>query len=915
VTLLASVASRLGAATGRDEEGRSLSGPAAAFFVLVAAAAAAASGPFLGRLDGDEAPLATFLVLAGCAACAQIFPVLTPRNYSYQTTGVFLIPAVLLLPPELLPLVALVQHIPDWLKARHPWFIQTFNICNYTLALLAAWGSARLALGPGGADTDSQVRFALAGLAAALVFGLVNHSLLAAMLRLARGLSVRDSGLFAPEALTTELVIAALGVAVATLWQANPWLIPFALAPLLLIHRALAVPALQAEARIDPKTGLFNARHFTAELNEELARAKRFERPLSLIMADLDLLRDVNNTHGHLAGDAVLRGIAEVFRAQLRHYDVPARFGGEEFSILLPETPPEQALEIAERIRRAVAQTVFAQEVAGVPVRVTMSLGVAGFPRDASEPMSLLHEADVAVYRAKLQGRNRVLVASSEPLLVEPGGPARRSHLRAEEEALLGLPPVPSRASRKPAEERRRGERRRSHRPLLSLPEPRLGALAGLVGAFGLAGGAVGLLAGGGRPDLAGLVALVVLVGAGRALALDMLDEGSISVSAVGILAGAAMFGPRAALVLALTTCAVDWSARRTSVRRTLYNAGAISAAGLAAAGIFAAVPDTRAVVAASGLAAGAVYFLVKVGLLGAVLTLDRPGQLVSVVRSRFGWLLPHYLAYGFVGAVIAIAYDAVGAYGVVVFAVPLLLLRRTQSAYLDRTERSASRLRHAAETIQSENVSLERANRLLRERSTAAMAMLSANVDVRDSFTAGHARRVQALALAIGGELGLSEPELELLSHAALFHDIGKYAVPDAILLKPAELTPREQKLMRRHAEEGARIIDRLGFLGDAVPAIRHHHERWDGAGYPAGLEGEEIPLGARVIHVADALDSMLTGRSYRGALSPSDALAELRSGAGSQFCPRCVTAVEGLLERVEPEGDRSGGVAASAG
>src|SRR5207249_4055598 len=116
-----------------------------------------------------------------------------------------------------------------------------------------------------------------------------------------------------------------------------PWLVPFALTPLFLIHRSLSVPALQAEARVDPKTGLFNARYFAGALVEELARAARFERPLSLIMADLDLLRDINNSYGHLAGDAVLKGIAEVFRGQLRHYDVPARFGGEEVALLLPE--------------------------------------------------------------------------------------------------------------------------------------------------------------------------------------------------------------------------------------------------------------------------------------------------------------------------------------------------------------------------------------------------------------------------------------------------------------------------------------------------------------------------------------------------------------------------------------------------
>src|SRR6188472_2786671 len=109
------------------------------------------------------------------------------------------------------------------------------------------------------------------------------------------------------------------------------------------------------------------------------------DRPMSIIMADLDLLRDINNSYGHLAGDAVLKGIADVFRQQLRHYDVPARFGGEEFSILLPETPPEQALEIAERIRRAVAEMTYEVETSSEPIRATVSIGVAGYPRDGSD--------------------------------------------------------------------------------------------------------------------------------------------------------------------------------------------------------------------------------------------------------------------------------------------------------------------------------------------------------------------------------------------------------------------------------------------------------------------------------------------------------------------------------------------------
>ena len=177
-------------------------------------------------------------------------------------------------------------------------------------------------------------------------------------------------------------------------------------------------------------------------------------------------------------------------------------------------------------------------------------------------------------------------------------------------------------------------------------------------------------------------------------------------------------------------------------------------------------------------------------------------------------------------------------------------------------------------------------------------MESLSATVDARDSYTAGHSRRVQQLALAIGRELGLSQAELDLLGHAALFHDIGKLAIPDAILLKPASLTTEEWALMQRHAEEGARIIDRLGFLDDAVPAIRHHHERFDGTRLPGPADGRGDPA-RRADHPRrrrarlDAHDPHLPRR--RGPprrRSPS-------SGGlpASQFCPRCVAALERIL------------------
>jgi putative nucleotidyltransferase with HDIG domain len=453
------------------------------------------------------------------------------------------------------------------------------------------------------------------------------------------------------------------------------------------------------------------------------------------------------------------------------------------------------------------------------------------------------------------------------------------------------------------AGELRDGQQQRPHTPgrphFLALSAP-LAALVGLVAIAGIAAGFAGLLFGT-TSDVIGLIAIVVLVGGGQALSLE-LEAGSISVSAVGALAGTALFGPRAALPLAVAIVAVEWSARRDDWFYALFNIGALSLASLAAAAVFSVGwVDSRAgelVTAGAGLAAGGAYFAVNTALISLAMALEGHDRWRSVWKERFSWLLPHYVAFGAVGAAIALAYGAIGLYGLAVFVLPLLLMRKTMAAYLGHTEKSTKKLRKAAETIRSQNVSLEQANRLLKERSTAAMESLSATVDARDAYTAGHSRRVQQLALAIGRELGLSQAELDLLGHAALFHDIGKLAIPDAVLLKPASLTADEWALMQRHADEGARIIDRLGFLNDAVPAIRHHHERFDGTGYPEGLSGEDIPLGARIIHVADALDSMLTTRIYRAARPADEALEELRRGSATQFCPRCVSALERLLQ-----------------
>jgi diguanylate cyclase (GGDEF)-like protein/putative nucleotidyltransferase with HDIG domain len=897
-----------------DAPAGSLPRSAKLYLALLAFVTVAAAGDFYVKAADIRHDWGTFVVLAVAATVTQLFPVKSPQNQMYHSSMVFLVAAALLLPPELIVLIPLVQTVPEWLKERYPWFIQLFNICNYSLNSLAAWGTFALVdRHGGGLISNANARFAVGGFFAALAFTACNHILLALILKLGRGHSFRETGLFGSESISVDMIITVLGVSLAAFWEWNAWMIFAALAPLVVVHRSLAVPQLQAEARVDPKTGLYNARYFATTLAAEIARAARFERPMSLIMADLDLLRDINNSYGHLAGDAVLTGIAEIFRQQLRHYDVPARFGGEEFSILLPETPPEKALEIAERIRRAVAEQEFEVETAAEPIRATVSIGVAGFPKDGIDANELIHQADLAVYRAKLQGRNRVLGASTEPLLMTAERSAKLRAVVEEEtqavqaQTLAELPPVEAFEGPKPAPAERRTapspKPRTLHGPTFFSLSLRLAVVVASVSILGIGLGVLGVVLDQ-HHDYIGLLAILALVGAGQALSYEAVElEGSLSVSVVGSLAGAALFGFRAALPLALVIAIVDWSARRNSLHHVLYNIGTMAGSALAAAGIFDLYDHSvhsnlqRTAVVGLGVAAGALYFLVNMGLLSLASGVEGHENPISVFRERFAWLWWHYVVYGGIGAVMAVAYDAVGLYALLVFAVPLLLMRKTQEAYLKHTQKSALKLREAAETIQSQNVSLEQANKALRERSTQAMESLSATVDARDSYTAGHSRRVQQLSLALGRELGLSQAELDLLGHAALFHDIGKLAIPDSILLKPASLTPEEWAIMQGHAEEGARIIDRLGFLQDAVPAIRHHHERFDGTGYPQRLKGEEIPLGARIIHVADALDSMLTTRIYRAARSVDEALSEVKAKSSTQFCPRCVAALTRIL------------------
>ena len=222
--------------------------------------------------------------------------------------------------------------------------------------------------------------------------------------------------------------------------------------------------------------------------------------------------------------------------------------------------------------------------------------------------------------------------------------------------------------------------------------------------------------------------------------------------------------------------------------------------------------------------------------------------------------------------------------------------------ARLDRTEREAHARqeqleRYAADLREVFKQERSRAQQL-RESYKATVRALSNAVEARDAYTSKHAERVTAYGIALAEAVGLDTVGAPGLEFGFLLHDVGKLAVPDAILYKPEALSPEEFSLVARHPEVGAEILRDVDFLGEGKLVVRHHHERWDGSGYPDHLAGAAIPLPARVFAVADALDALTTDRPYRRATRFSRAREEIRAHAGTQFDPTVVAAFETISD-----------------
>ncbi len=537
----------------------------------------------------------------------------------------------------------------------------------------------------------------------------------------------------------------------------------------------------------DTLTGLFNRKGLQEEFQRIWMMGRRYRWAVGVAVIDIDQFKTLNDTHGHLRGDEILREFSKLVEKVARESDIVGRYGGDEVVVVLPQAGSADCIAFGERLLYALRHHMFCQESLG-GLALTASVGVAtslSSPTESSE--QLLALADQALYVAKNQGRNRVCIYQAEAVTTvatgnsaaaslsegaaEGGGRSRARILIVDDEPAVGA--LLSRVLRKSGYQIQ----------VETGAEEALQAVRAAPGEFDL------LLTDLNLPGLSGLELLDKL---------RSVDESMIKIVITG----------QATLDNAIT-----------SLRRGAYD--------------FIEKPVS-------------------------------PDQLTAVTERA--------LEYRF--------------------------LKKENARYQN----------HLEDMVREKSAALRQALEQVRDSYDFTLETMANLLDAREKSTAHHCTRVRNLSVVVARELGLSQSEIEDLARGALLHDIGKIAIPDAILLKPGPLSEEEMAIMKTHAEVGYRLLKSSNYLEHVAELVYSHHEHFDGSGYPRGLQGEDIMLGARIFTLIDAYDAMRSDRVYRKALPSDAALAEIKRHAGSQFDPRVVEAVIRCHAQLEATGNWSG-------
>jgi len=345
--------------------------------------------------------------------------------------------------------------------------------------------------------------------------------------------------------------------------------------------------------------------------------------------------------------------------------------------------------------------------------------------------------------------------------------------------------------------------------------------------------------------------------------------EGSVSIGFVFIFASILIFGAGVgAWVAALGTISIKEVKGEISIEKTLFNRAQLAiCAGIAGlvyvglGGVPGSIQLPQGIIPM--IASSAVYMLLNISIMVGVMALAQGISPLGMWMVNFRWLTMNYLMLAPLGVLISNVYLNIGLIGVLAFMLPLFLARHSFQRYID-----------------------------MQDVYLSTVTALATSIDAKDPYTKGHSDRVNQYTLKMARQLKLPEDQLDMLQYMSLLHDIGKIGIKDSVLNKPGKLTEEEFDEIKKHPEVGYRIISEIKYLSKSAEVVRHHHERYNGMGYPSGLIGEKIPLGSRIISVADAYDAMTTERPYKKAMTHEEALLELNRCSGTQFDPRVVKA-----------------------